>query len=329
MKQAFKICFFMIVLTGIAVSQPQLQVKPSPLKFGYISIDGTNQREIVLVNTGLSSIVIDSCLYQPPFYVDNISGITINAGDSLIVETSFSPEIEMDYISFYDIHYTGHFGQFIYRLRITASGIQTFEAGEIIWSYQHIENVVCVAAVGDYNNDGMPDVAAEGYYRGVEGDPLVCLSGSGCGSTGVIWSVHPEGGPSNSGGFGDKCLAYVDDLNRDGYGDILRAGAWECRTVFAINGLTGDTIWTYDTYQHGPSGWIYSVAQIGDITGDSIPEVLAGLGSDANRVYCLLPMTALVLSPRLMMSTMTVLMMRCFPLSITANMFTVFRGHQK
>ncbi len=287
MKQVIKICLFMIILTSVAVSQPQLRVKPSPLYFGYISIGGINQREMLFINIGFWPVVIDSCLYQAPFYVENISGITINPGDTLTVETCFSPEIETDYLSFYDIYYTGHFGQFIFRLRVTATGIQTFEAGEIIWSYQHIENVVCVAAAGDYNNDGLPDVVAEGYFRGVDGDPLVCLSGSNCGSAGVVWSVHPEGGSSNSGGFGDQCIAYVDDLNGDGYGDIVRAGAWECRTIFAIDGLSGATIWSYDTYQNGPSAWIYSVAQINDINGDSIPEVLAGLGSDANRAYCL------------------------------------------
>ena len=141
MKQVFKICFLVIVLAGVAVSQPLLQVKPSPLNFGYISIDGINQREMVLVNISSWLLVIDSCRYQAPFYVEHISGITIERGDSLIVETSFSPEIEMDYIDNFDIFYTNQFEQYIYRLRVTATGIQTFEAGEIIWSYQHIENV--------------------------------------------------------------------------------------------------------------------------------------------------------------------------------------------
>lgn len=174
-----------------------------------------------------------------------------------------------------------------YGLTVVAYGIRAFEPGEIIWTYQHIDNVVCVAVTEDNNSDGLPDIAAEGYDAGAEGDPLVCLSGSGSDSTMVIWSVYPEGGESNAGGYGDDCLAYIDDLNHDGHGDIIRGSAWGSRTIFAIDGLNGLTIWSYDTYQQPPNGWIYSVAPISDINGDSIPEVLAGLGSAANRAYCL------------------------------------------
>ena len=46
------------------------------------------------------------------------------------------------------------------RLPIVARGIRAFEPGEVIWSYQGIENVVCVAAMEDINRDGIEDVAA-------------------------------------------------------------------------------------------------------------------------------------------------------------------------
>ena len=266
------------------MAQPEIQVSPDTLKFGHISLGGNQQRNITIYSVGDMALIIDSTYAPGPFYIEPVSGVSIDPGDSLVVATDFTPDTEIDYEAEFEIYNSAM--DAYYALPVTAHGVPAYEPGEIIWSFQHIENVVCLAATEDYNGDGLPDVAAEGYDAGAQGDPLVCLSGSGNVQTETIWSVQPQGGPSNSGGYGDQCLAYVDDLNGDGYGDLLRGGAWGSRTVFAIDGISGGTIWSYDTYEHTPSGWVYSVAQTGDLNGDGVPEALACAGSDANRGYC-------------------------------------------
>ncbi|MCD6162901.1 MAG: FG-GAP repeat protein [candidate division Zixibacteria bacterium] len=271
-------------MSGIAFSQPQLDIKPSPLKFGYISINGIQTREIVLCNVGNNTLTIDSCVVEPPFYMELLSDIIIEPDDSIAASIIFYPEQEYTFLD--EILFYVNGAAECSTLTISGHGIREFESGEIIWSYQHIEDVVCLVVADDYNLDGMPDIMAEGYNIGASGDPLACLSGSGDGETQVIWTARPEGGQANSGGWGDQCLANTGDLNGDGFNDILRGGAWSCRTIFGINGFNGSTIWLHDTYEDTSSGWIHAVARTDDITGDGIPEALACSGSNANAAYC-------------------------------------------
>jgi outer membrane protein assembly factor BamB len=277
-------CFVLLIaLSGTVFGQPLLDITPDPLKFGFISINGVQQRLINLANIGDQTLVLDSCLYQSPFDVNPVAGLSIAPGETILLPTRFQPDQEQYYDQTFTFYYNGSNP---YTLPVTATGVRNFQPGEIIWSFQHIENVECVLAADDYNNDGIPDVVAEGYDAGASGDPLVCLSGSGISLPELIWSVHPAGGPSNSGGWGDKCLALSSDLNDDGIGDVLRGGAWGSRTVFAIDGTSGGTIWSFDTYANPPSGWIYTVNELDDMNGDGKPEIIAGAGSDANRAYC-------------------------------------------
>jgi len=284
MRSMLTICLVILVLSGLTMAQPVLEISPDPLKFGFISVGGLQQRTITFRNTGDQALILQSCQVQAPFYVNPISGMTIQPNDSSHVTAFFSPDEEINYNI--NIIIQSNAENPNYTLNTTGNGTRVYLPGEMIWSFQHIENVPCVAAVDDYNGDGIQEVVAEGYDSGAQGDPLVCLSGSGHISPEVIWSVHPEGGPSNSGGWGDQCLARIDDLNGDGHDDIIRGTAWGGRTIFAIDGMTGNTIWAYDTYANPPSGWVYSVAQLDDVTGDGVPEVLAGIGSDGDRILC-------------------------------------------
>jgi len=286
MYRSFQVFLILFFLSGIVAADPLLRITPNPVKYGYVSIGGSHQREIVLKNIGDETVILSGCDFAIPFYVESVGGLTIAPGDSAIVVTGFNPTEENTYDSYYVFHYNNP-NYPDYDLFYRANSIRSFERGDVIWSYQHIEDVVCVSATEDYNGDGFPDVVAEGYDNGVSGDPLVCLSGSGIDLARQVWSVHPSGGPANSGGWGDKCLNVIDDLSGDGYSDILRGTAWYGCTAFAIDGLTGETVWSYDTFAHPWSGWVYEVAPTGDLNRDGVPEVLAVAGSDANRCYCL------------------------------------------
>lgn len=284
MKLYIKTYTLFCILAATAFSQPQLDIEPSPLKFGYISINGAQARDIILHNIGNHTLTIDSCIIEPPFNMELLAGVVIEPDDSVIASVYFLPDQENIFSD--EILFFLNGTAICSTLTVSGHGIREFESGEIIWSYQHIEDVVCLLTADDYNLDGLPEIMAEGYDIGAVGDPLVCLSGSGDNATRVIWTAQPEGGQSNSGGSGDQCLANTGDLNGDGYNDILRGGAWNCRTVFAINGYNGSTIWLHDTYDDTSSGWIYAVAQTDDINGDGIPEALACSGSNANAAYC-------------------------------------------
>jgi outer membrane protein assembly factor BamB len=159
--------------------------------------------------------------------------------------------------------------------------------GDLIWWYQGIENVVCVSKFVDVDGDAQPDVLMESYDSGAPvADHFFCIKGNSPGYGTVLWSCRPVGGASSGGGYGDQCVSYIEDINGDGHMDALLGTAWGGRTAYAINGMTGATIWSYDTYAHLPSGWIYSICPITDLTGDGTDDVLFCAGSDADAAYC-------------------------------------------
>ncbi len=161
------------------------------------------------------------------------------------------------------------------------------DGGDLIWWFQGIENVECVSKFVDVDGDGLPDVLVETYDAGAPvADHFYCIKGNSPGYGTVLWSCRPPGGPSNSGGWGDQCVSYTEDLNGDGYADALLGTAWGGRTAYAIEGDLGYVIWSYDTYDNPPSGWIYSICPIEDLNADDIPEVLFGAGSDADAAFC-------------------------------------------
>jgi len=156
-----------------------------------------------------------------------------------------------------------------------------------LWRFQGIEDMNAFAVLPDVDGDGIADIVAETYDAGAVGDHLYLLSGGSSGTAAVIWSVRPQSGASDGGGYGQECLVSCSDLNGDGFPDVLLGTAWGNRSVHAIDGLTGAVIWTFDTYSEPESGWVYAVRAHPDRTGDGRPEVIFGAGSNNHRGYLL------------------------------------------
>lgn len=282
-----KIVIWFLICTAMAIASPEISIEIDTLHFGSVSAGGEHERNFIIGNNGDEDLIIDNVdmledliLTSPPLPA------TIEPAANEAFHISFRPPGSGSYDGLITI-YSNDPVTPIAELPETAAGIPVFERGEIIWSYQGIENVESCVAIEDVNGDGFPDVVAESYDAGAQGDHLLCISGSGYSTGELIWSAHPRGGPSNSGGYGDQCLQTTGDLNGNGTDDILLGTAWGCRTAFGIESTTGQTIWSYDTYENPPSGWIYNVYPIADLNGDGIPEALAGAGSDSDAGFCL------------------------------------------
>ena len=163
--------------------------------------------------------------------------------------------------------------------------------GDLVWTFQGIEDVICADEIRDVNADGVPDLVVETYDAGATGDHLYCLSGGAPGPISeTIWSVRPLGGPSNSGGYGDECVKVVPDFNGDDRPDVLLGTAWGARTAFVLDGTDGSDIWSFDTYSDQPptppeSGWVYGMEWVPDTDGDGVPDVFFHCGSDNDRAY--------------------------------------------
>ncbi len=167
------------------------------------------------------------------------------------------------------------------------------ESTRLLWQYPGVENVVSTAWIEDLDGDGVADILFESYDAGApQTDHLFAISGASEGTGTVIWSARPLGGPSNSGGYGEYCLSVSPDLSGDGTSEVLYGAAWGNRSAFSLDGMTGSTIWSFDTYEDSPpsppaEGWVYAVYTLGsDLTGDAFPEVLFCAGSENHCVYC-------------------------------------------
>jgi len=157
-----------------------------------------------------------------------------------------------------------------------------------LWMFQGIEDIHAMDTLPDVDGDGVPDVLVETYDAGASGDHIYLLSGGDSGTPQIIWSNRPGGGLSDGGGYGDNCLTACPDLFGDGLPDVLLGTAWGNRSVHALDGLTGEVQWSFDTTNESQgSGWVYCVQWHPDRTADGIPEVVFGAGSDNETGYML------------------------------------------
>lgn len=154
--------------------------------------------------------------------------------------------------------------------------ISALSAQNTIWSY-HVtgslwEHIRSIKSIPDVDNDDHADVIASS-----ENDTLYCLSGT---SGSLIWRFVAD--PC----YLERGLIAVPDLDSDSICDVVLGTVWGTRSVFAISGATGDTIWQYDTHEYGSGGWVYEVSQMADMDDDSIVDILASAGGpDATRAY--------------------------------------------
>jgi len=159
---------------------------------------------------------------------------------------------------------------------------------ELIWETPSYGNHVrCVSPIEDQEGyvPAQPDVLIEIDDSGAPDGHLKLM----CGADGSeLWGASPPGGVSGGCGYGDMCLTYSPDLSGDGYAECLLGTAWGGRTAYALLADDGGrTFWDFDTYvDAAESGWVYSIDWIEDVTGDGVPEVIFGCGSDNNTAYC-------------------------------------------
>lgn len=115
-----------------------------------------------------------------------------------------------------------------------------------------------VAATGDVNGDGVPDMSVASESS-VYGDPVIYVLDGATGNP--IWAKREHGGAVHGAG----------DLNGDGRSDVIRL-QWTANTVTAYQGDTGAVLWT----RSGEDHLGLSMAVMGDVSGDGVPDIAFG-----------------------------------------------------
>jgi len=162
-----------------------------------------------------------------------------------------------------------------------------YPIGTIIWQYYITggsdNSVKAIAPIEDINGDGKIDVivCSEDYN-------VRCFSGGAIGTGSVIWTRYIYSGSLNY----QNELSITQDINNDGYDDVVVGTPWGSRSIISISGLDGSILWTHDTHEYGGGGWVYQVDCKYDYNNDGVIDVLAVTGDDSSdtgpkRVYCL------------------------------------------
>ncbi len=145
------------------------------------------------------------------------------------------------------------------------------------------DNAACVRAVADVTGDERTEIIVGIDESGT--DNIFCLDGASSGAATVVWSLETTDGLSGGAPYGDQSVVPISDPDDNGHQNVLVGTAWGGRTAYNIDTLAGDIIWRFDTYVAGYDGWVYSLAELNDVTGDGVPEVAFGTGSNGNSLF--------------------------------------------
>jgi len=128
-----------------------------------------------------------------------------------------------------------------------------------LWTYLGLDfnPPMRIVNIGDVDGDGFDDVAVSSWA-----EFIVAISGK---TGNELWKA-------GTGISGDDVWAVdvIDDITGDGKKDVV-AGSFSS-LVYSVNGVTGQILWSYDT---GDSK-VLSVRGIPDVTGNCVPDVIAG-----------------------------------------------------
>jgi hypothetical protein len=156
--------------------------------------------------------------------------------------------------------------------------------GVVLFTANATNHVDIVRPVPDITGDGRDEIL---YGLRESNVPNVfLLDGASSGTATEVWSFMTTGGASNGYLYGDQCIVVSSDTDGNGYPNFLLGTAAGGRVAYAFDALAHQELWRFDTYLSPPdSGWIYSLAEMSDTTGDGVPEVAFGAGSFSDSLY--------------------------------------------
>ena len=249
-----------------------------------------------LTNDGDATLTISELeMSDPAFIIDEsiVLPVTVPSTGLLKIGIWFHPETGSDYSGILSIH-SDAVGQSPLNVELEGTGVeQDYPMGEILWSAlisgSYDNSPKAIGPLEDITGDGVDEVIVCS-----EDDFVRVFNGNASVTGDVMWATEIPGGSV----YGQKSLTTIQDINGDGYRDIIVGTAWGDRSIIALSGKTGLQLWKHDTHEYGGGGWVYQVDAPYDYNDDGFPDVLAATGNDGSntgpvRVYCLNGLTGI------------------------------------
>ncbi len=268
-----------VILKGNGLaSGAYLYAHQEEIDFGTVRLNSSSRDFLVLQNMGDEPMVIESigfCIYDfwwdwtvefpvilDPVEVDSLPFWFQPATEGLL-ESNANINFNNDEQSPYQIPLSGE------------SVDMEFPMAAVVWDLMlpghSVDNPRAILSVPDVNDDGVDDVLV--CTRGLT---LYMLAGNASDTPDILWSKH----------IGTveypKAVRLTDDLNDDGYYDIVIGTAYGDRAVTALSSRTGEIIWRFETNIYGGGGWVYMIDTRFDYNGNGVRDVLAATGDDGD-----------------------------------------------
>jgi len=286
-----------LTLTGNAViAGPHINVADTTHNWGDRRSGAYSRWYLEVSNNGNQALSINALNSSDPnFFVDAgvVLPISISPLQTSKIGVWFHPTEGLTYTGTLNI-VSNDPTQSPLTVHLEGTGIDTvYPVGTLLWSYlingSFDNSPKGITPLQDITGDGRDDVviASEDYT-------IRCFNGNSSGEADVMWATQITSGNV----YQQNAISTIQDINGDGYQDVVIGTTGGDESVRALSGKTGQPLWRYDTHAFGGGGWVYQVFAKIDYNNDGNPDVLACAGDDGNgtgpkRVFCLNGLTGL------------------------------------
>jgi len=280
-----------LTMTGTAVNPgPYLYLPQDSMDYGTVRTGATTRWEMEITNMGSENLTISDMSFDDShFYAEPRDTIpmTLAPLETRIIGVWFQPGSEETYTGTLSIT-SNDTTQNPRDVLLTGEGLdKDWPMGDEFWSFTitglYDSSPKAIIRIDDVTGDGKDDViiASEDEY-------IRCFNGNSHVTGDVIWETYIYSGAV----YSQNSLTTIEDINADGYKDVVVGTAWGDRSILVLSGYSGELLWKHQTDEYGDGGWVYQVDTRYDYNDDGIPDVLAATGNDSNgtgpiRVYCL------------------------------------------
>jgi outer membrane protein assembly factor BamB len=282
------LAMFMLFASAYQGSAQTIGV-PSSYDFGTRRTGSSNLWIMTIQNQGSQTLVVDSVKFSAVgFSFDaNVAPLFVPPSSSRKVRVWFLPSASVSYSDTMRL-YSNATNLPIAPVALSGQGVNTpLVLGTPFWTHtvplhpvsNTTRRVRAVRVIGDISGDGKPDVivCTDNYWT-------MALNGNASGGNDSLWAFNTYISNSSAGPVGSegdysyqKALAIANDLNNDGFNDVVIGTGGGNEHVYAISGKTGQMLWTFGT-DHPDSfslGDITGVDVSTDFNNDGIPDVIA------------------------------------------------------
>ena len=257
----------------------------------WVSREGIKEWVLEVINESVSPLTIDRVTNaDSAFFTEPLPAVLqIAPGDTFFMQVFFAPKFPNVYV---DTLTLGSADTSVAEARVVlrGSGIGgNFERGYLYFEYQVPDHPstsfneyrpLALKTIEDVTGDGIRDVvlSTRNYWT-------ICLDGASAGKAIELWRFSTYISNFSAGAIGNtndlppqqRALAIVNDLDGDGYQDVVIGTGGGNEHVYAINGRTGQQIWTFGTDDPNQFdlGDFTSVAGGHDYNGDGVNDILA------------------------------------------------------